>query len=305
MKQTSLEHLTIIYLNHLKVYTYGSKKPNQISNEKVGIGIYSSESQLNIHESLRISNNTAIATAELKAIHVSLQKVQRLTKQGYCPYSANVVICTDSLSAAEALESNNASRPDIAQSIHMLSQKIESSFNTTVTVLWIPSHVDIYGNEKADNLAKQALNHQNIDLVTGLGKTELVSLIEKRQKIKFNQQWQDSSFNSVKHTREIVSSLLNIDIQLGPKYEKLNRLLVNAPRFLSKGAVLCDFCEINKTVKHVLLECDRFIGNRAEILDTFREHNQEFSLKNILAVKPPKSLIRTILKYINGLRENI
>ena len=64
----------------------------------------------------------------------------------------------------------------------MLSQKIESSFNTTVTVLWIPSHVDIFGNEKADNLAKQALNHQNIDLVTGLGKTELVSLIEKRQK---------------------------------------------------------------------------------------------------------------------------
>ena len=132
-----------------------------------------------------------------------------------------------------------------------------------------------------------------------------MSLIEKRQKIRFNEQWQDISFDSVKHTREIVPSLLNLDIPLGPKYEKRNRLLVNAPRFLSKGPVVCEFCEMNNTVNHVLLECDRFLGLRAEIMELFRENNHEFNLKNILDVYPPKVLRRPILKFINGLLENI
>ena len=305
MKQTTLEHLSSNYPDHIKVYTDGSKIPGQTTNEKVGIGIYSSDDQLNINLSLRISDNTAIATAELKAIHVALQKVKRLTEKGYCPYSANVVICTDSLSAAEALESNknNTSRPDIVQSIHMLCQHLKSSCNTTIGVLWIPSHVGILGNDKADTLAKQALNHSKIDLVIGLGKTELVSLFEKRQKIQANKQWQDSSFDSVKHTREIIPSILNVNIPLGKKYEKRNRLLVNAPRFLSKGAIICEFCKKNQTVNHVLLECDRFIGLRAEITTTFREHNFEFCLKNILAVKPPNELRRPILKFINKISE--
>ena len=307
MRQTTLEHLASNYSNHIKVYTDGSKIPGQISNEKVGIGIYSSEDQLNINLSLRISDNTAIATAELKAIHVALQKVKRLTEKGYCPYSANVVICTDSLSAAEALESNknNASRPDIVQSIHMLCQELKSTFNSTVDVLWIPSHVGILGNDKADTLAKQALNHQNIDLVIGLGKTELGSLFEKRKKIKANRQWQASSFDSIQHTRKMIPSILNVNIPLGKKYEKRNRLLVNAPRFLSKGVVICECCEKNKTVSHVLLECDRFIGLRAKIIDTFREHNHTFCLENILAVKPPNELRLPILKFINELLDDI
>ena len=200
---------------------------------------------------------------------------------------------------------NNASRPDIVQSIHMLGQHLKSSFNTTIDVLWIPSHVGIRGNDKADTLAKQALNHQQIDLVIGLGKTELGSLFEKRQKIQANRQWQDSSFDSVKHTREMIPSILNVNIPLGKKFEKRNRLLVNAPRFLSKGAIICEFCEKNQTVSHVLLECDRYIGYRAEIIDTFREHNHTFCLENILAVKPPNELRLPILKFINELLDDI
>ena len=305
MKQTTLEYLSTNYPNHLKVYTDGSKVPHQTLSEKVGIGVYSSELDINL--SLRISDDTAIATAELQAIHVAIQKIKRRLEKGSCPASSKIAICSDSLSAADALESNknSASRPDLIQKIYVLGQEIENRFNTTFDVIWIPSHVDILGNEKADLLAKQALNHTSIDINIGLGKTELVSLIEKRQKIRFNEQWQDISFDSVKHTREIVPSLLNLDIPLGPKYEKRNRLLVNAPRFLSKGPVECEFCEMNNTVNHVLLECDRFLGLRAEIMELFRENNHEFNLKNILDVYPPKVLRRPILKFINGLLENI
>ena len=305
MKQVSLEHLSDKYPTHIKVYTDGSKIPDQTSDEKVGIGIYSSESQLNIRISKRISNNTAIATAELKAIHIALHKIKQLTEMELCPYSAGVVICTDSLSAAQALKSTKASRPDIVQQIIRLSQHIKSSFNIDVTLLWIPSHVDIVGNEKADLLAKKALNSPEVNVIIGLGKTELISLIGKRQNIKTNREWQDLSSSSIMHTRDIVPSLFKLDIPLGKQYEKRNRLLVNAPRFLSKGPVMCDFCEVDRTVKHVLLECDYFIGNRQEIKDIFIGQKSEFNLKNILDVKPPKALKRPILKFINGLMENI
>ena len=67
--------------------------------------------------------------------------------------------------------------------------------------------------------------------------------------------------------------------------------------------LICEFCEKNQTVSHVLLECDRYIGYRAEIIDTFREHNYEFCLKNMLAVKPPNDLRRPILKFINQINE--
>ena len=107
------------------------------------------------------------------------------------------------------------------------------------------------------------------------------------------------------HTRDIVPSLFKLDIPLGKQYEKRNRLLVNAPRFLSKGPVMCDFCEVDRTVKHVLLECDYFIGNRQEIKDIFNGQKKEFNLKNILDVKLTKALKRPILKFINGLMENI
>ena len=305
MKQASLEHLSTSYKTHIKVYTDGSKIPDPTSNEMVGIGIYSGKSHLNFSLSRRVSDNVSIATAELKAIHKALHKVKQLTETEHCPYSAKVVICTDSLSAAQALQSNDASRPDIVQQIIRLSQRIKSSFNIAVTLLWIPSHVNIAGNGKADLLAKKALNRPNIDCDIGLGKTELESLIVKRQQIKRNRQWQHLQFDSVKHTREIVPSLLNFNISLGNQYEKRNRLLVNAPRFLSKGPINCDFCEVNKTVKHVLLECDLFIGNRDYIIGMFRDQNTEFNLKDILDVKPLKTLRRPILKYINGIMENI
>ena len=66
-----------------------------------------------------------------------------------------------------------------------------------------------------------------------------------------------------------------------------------------------EFWEKNKTVSHVLLECDRFIGLRAKIIDTFREHNHTFCLENILAVKPPNELRLPILKFINELLDDI
>ena len=157
----------------------------------------------------------------------------------------------------------------------------------------------------ADRLAKAALSRHEIDINIGLGKTELTNLIEKRQKLKANSQWQGSSSNSVHFMRNIVPSLLDTKISLSKQFERRNRLLVNAPKFLAKGPVACDFCNTNKTVEHVLLYCDKSIGHREELKTLFNKNNVPFNLQTLLAPTPHKNLTNSIINFISDIVEEI
>ena len=307
MKQETLEHITTKYPNHLLIFTDGSKNPDNTNTEPVGIGIYSSKKHVKIQKSLRISNDTAIATAELKAIDVALKAINNRAKSNKDLANKSILICTDSLSAVQAIESQkqNTSRPDLVQKISLRSFQIKNEHNLLLDLLWIPSHVGINGNEKADRLAKLALRKNSIDLNIGLGKTELTNLIKKRQKLRANVVWQASTSKSVKHMREIVPSVFDNNIPLNRQYERRNRLLVNAPKFLSKGPVTCEFCRTDKNVQHVLLHCDLSIGYREDLKRTFNKYNHAFNLNTLLAPNPPSELKSPILNYINELVEDI
>ena len=172
--------------------------------------------------SIRISDNTAITTAEIKAIDLALQKIKKELLKGKCPTNKKILICSDSLSAAEALESqkSNTSRPDLTQRIHKISQTLKTQYNMSLTLLWIPSHVGILGNEKADSLAKKALSSPKVHLDIKLGKTELVSLIKKRTQIIKNNAWQNNLTRSGYHMQSIIPSIINLNIPIGKNMKK-------------------------------------------------------------------------------------
>ena len=137
--QISFRDIQAEYLDYEFIFTDGSKDGN-----KVGYGgVY----KHHIYKK-RLPNVCSIYTAELKAIFHALKCIEKLRKYKF-------IICVDSLSALQAIEHKNIHNPivlDIISQLHHLASK-----GMIVVFCWVPSHMDIAGNEKADKAAKSAL----------------------------------------------------------------------------------------------------------------------------------------------------
>ena len=124
------------------IYTDGSKKENKAASAACEKDIFKIE---------KLPNYASIFSAELNAINLALDIIE--TKYDGI---GNFVVCSDSQSSLQALESNDFQNPvllAVRQRIHFLTQNncLHLSF------LWIPGHSDIPGNEQVDILAKQRL----------------------------------------------------------------------------------------------------------------------------------------------------
>ncbi|XP_050500747.1 uncharacterized protein LOC126880743 [Diabrotica virgifera virgifera] len=101
---------------------------------------------------------TSIFTAELYAILKAVEVPMQGTK--------NLAICTDSLSSINSIRKMYTPNP-IVNKIHEKCTALAKS-NTSVSIIFNPSHVGIKGNENADHAAKEArcsdLTDENIQL---------------------------------------------------------------------------------------------------------------------------------------------
>ena len=103
----------------------------------------------------RLPSSSSVFTAELFVIYSALKFLQNIDGQ-YILYS-------DSLSCIRALQSL---APIAAPSSHYLISKIVSLLLTLpshkVVIEWVPSHVGIPGNDRADHLARTAITYPHI-----------------------------------------------------------------------------------------------------------------------------------------------
>ena len=107
--------------------------------------------------SLRTSSHSCISSIELAAIEDCLVHV----KDSYQGETLDTVILSDSLSALEALKDCDHFDRNINKILTIISEMQESG--RKVTLVWVPAHVRIPGNEKADALAKAATTRKQID----------------------------------------------------------------------------------------------------------------------------------------------
>ena len=146
--ETELFDLAMEKINNIEcavhIYTDGSTNTGQ---ERGGAGVYAEDDEGNVilSESFPAGAYSSSYSAEAVAMLEAVRWIETTHLQ-------TCLICTDSMSLVDAIDKNNWRDPD--EWLKEIKTTL-SRLNTQVTVLWIPSHCGIPGNDEADELAKQ------------------------------------------------------------------------------------------------------------------------------------------------------
>lgn len=118
----------------LTVYTDGSKINDSVS--------YALICDRSVVETNKLHPMTSIYTAEAIAILKAVEFIIAI------PVEGQKAIVTDSRSVLEELSSSNSKKSEI-------TNLIKNSLNKNTSIIWVPSHLNIRGNDFADEIAKK------------------------------------------------------------------------------------------------------------------------------------------------------
>ena len=169
--------------DHHHIYTDGSKQ-----EMKVGCAaVFQSRELLK-----RLPNESSIYSAEVIAIDLAMNIIANHK-------SSKFIIYSDSTSVLQALQSKDSSTPLITR---LLDKMNTLSKNNSIILTWIPDHIGIQGNERADRAAKKAL--QTCISNTKIPYTDLKPLINKFIIKKWLKSWDDQTQNKLHHIQDII-----------------------------------------------------------------------------------------------------
>lgn len=135
------------FQEHIIIYTDGSKILN---NPAVGAACVSP--QLSYVETRTLPGTASVFTAECVGLEMAVQLANQNRQSSY-------LICTDSLSLLQALRGTKL-HPSTNQHFIGIKKGLksfrENSKEHNITLMWVPAHSGITGNEQADNAAKGA-----------------------------------------------------------------------------------------------------------------------------------------------------
>ena len=139
-------HIAVFYHEFLHIYTDGSK-----TGQDTPVGAAFVIPQLQITNQFKLPNETSVFQAEIIAIKKAFEYIGT-NLQSY----PNIVICSDSKASIDAINSVIRDRMSFREVTACYSAFTSACKNHKVILQWVPAHVGIDGNERADRAAKQA-----------------------------------------------------------------------------------------------------------------------------------------------------
>ena len=223
------------------IYTDGSKSDDYVSASAV-----SSVDILKVN----LPVQTSIFTAEAVALKLAVQYIQQQTLR-------RTVIYSDSLSCLQTLENRNLEHPVIREIVHLLTYL--NSVGSEIEFCWIPGHVGIPGNEKADRTAKHFIDNELYEIKIPF--SDFKPCIAKYVNSLFQTTWNNCSANKLHEINETFLPSIKIYSDIRREDVILTRLRIGHSRLTHKHYLLgedfpeCIQCDCRLTIKHVLIEC--------------------------------------------------
>ena len=237
------------YSNFREVYTDGSKTDTGVGAAAVSHDKCSTAT---------LPVEASIFTAEAYALELAVGIIERSN-------SRFNVIFSDSRSCMESLL-YNGQHPTIRKLIWRLHKLAER--RTTVEICWIPSHIGIKGNERADQKAKDAAQRDERtylpiyykDYYPTIGR----KLYEARAKA-----WRNLRNNKLRSIKEVISPFPKPPNENRREEVVLNRIRAGHTR-LTHGHLMesgpppiCPFCNNSiLTINHIFVECNELAEQR-------------------------------------------
>lgn len=202
--------------------------------------------------------------------------------------SPTCIIFSDSLSALQSIESGIEMSP-IHQNIKHCFYKLFRQ-GISVTISWVPSHVNIKGNEKVDKLAKKALDHKSIDYPLMRNISDIYKILDDNLIKEWQTLWDSNPKGRFYHQFEPqVTKIVKYSERNREKQTCLTRLRFGKCLI---GDVLhvigkkphnrCDTCDIKEDVSHFLLDCTEYQEFQVELNDKLLNGNYTPSIGSLL-----------------------
>ena len=172
----------------------------------------------------------------------------------------SIAICTDSLSLTQALQ-----RDDWRDADDWIGEIKETAYRWggQATVLWIPSHCGVTGNEIVDKLAEEGakLQQEGIPVTHATAKRRIKRVKWKVQHARAKETFGDRLKPKVEveklWARDVRSLFASLRTGHSPKLKQYKYLIE------AEDDPYCECQEAEETIKHVLCDCPRLARARA------------------------------------------
>lgn len=173
-------HILQNYRSTYRIYTDGSKDPSKNIAGAAHVAFNPHGKEI-CSSTLKLDPRVSIYTCEATAISSALSWVAE-TKPRY------TTILSDSLSVLQSIKTGRSNtRPDLINKIlQQLSHLIKLGLH--ISLVWIPSHIGIKGNDRADFLAKHGSTNGTLHPVN-LAVQEVYSIIKAKSREFFKERW--------------------------------------------------------------------------------------------------------------------
>ena len=226
--------------NYLHIYTDGSK-------DNYGTGCGAVLNNKTMKQSL--PKEASIFTAEICAINLQLKIISNNKTKKFIIYS-------DSISVLHFIKNQKLDNPLIVNLLNKLHALRQSK---KITFCWIPGHMGIQGNDKADSLAKAAINIPP-DKTSKLPYTDLKHKIKQIITKRWQQLWDENAQKKLRQIEPLLKERKREASNTRREKNILPRLRIGHTR-LTHDFILKEEpppkcpCRNHYTIRHILIEC--------------------------------------------------